>query len=62
MSKSNTKINPVEKDRIRAEIDAQVQAFLQKGGKINVLVANQGARGTAIGSVWRTDDLSELNR
>lgn len=62
MNRGNTRSNPNEKHRMREEIDAQVREYLQRGGKIDVLLANQRQRDTAIGSVWRTDDLSELDR
>ncbi len=62
MQRSNTRTNPSEKNRMREEIDAQIREYLQRGGKIDILLANQRQQDTAIGSVWRTDDLSELDR
>ncbi|MFV8818645.1 hypothetical protein [Haliea sp. E17] len=64
MNRNSTGTNPIEKGRIRDEINAQIHEFLQRGGKIDVLVANQRQQtsSTAIGSVWRVDDLAELDR
>ena len=41
-----------EKDRVREEIALQVQAFLNRGGKIEV-VGELRRDSTAMGSVWR---------
>lgn len=52
-----------EKNRIRDEIDAQVRHYLQQGGKIDVLSANNRAPGQAIGSVWQDlDDFSDIDQ
>ncbi len=56
MNRNKDKTNSVEKDRIRSEIDAQVEAFLEAGGKIDVLSGNIGERRSARGAVWRTPD------
>lgn len=45
-----------EKNRIRDEIDAQIRQYLQQGGKIDVLSANNRNTGRTIGSVWHGSD------
>jgi hypothetical protein len=56
MNRNRDNANIVEKDRIRSEIDAQIEAFLRAGGKIDVLHGNNGEAPTARGSVWRSPD------
>ncbi len=46
----------VDKERIRQEINRQVEAFLKKGGEIDVVVdAENGARAER-GTVWHNQD------
>ena len=45
-----------EKERIRAEIENQVQQFLQKGGHIDVLVQGGTRKEGHPGSVWENLD------
>ena len=50
-----------EKERMRAEIDSQVEEFLKRGGKIDVLTHSEQVSVTNIGSVWhQQDDMSNL--
>ncbi len=56
MNRNNEKTNTVEKNRIRDEIEAQVQAFLQQGGKIDVVGNGQTRQRSSIGSVWHGQD------
>ncbi len=62
MNKQGTRVNPVEKDRIREEIEAQVQEYLQRGGKIDVLTANQRQQLNTIGSVWDIEFAPDMER
>jgi len=63
MNWNNRQANPGEKSRMRDEIDAQIREFLQRGGKIDVLTANQRPpRDSAIGSVWHLEDFSEVDQ
>ncbi len=55
MNRNDDRTNVVEKKRIRDEIEAQVQAFLQQGGKIDIVGAG-GSGNRAIGSVWHGQD------
>ena len=55
MKRNDDKTNSAEKNRIRDEIEAQVQEFLQQGGKIHVVGAGQTGN-RAIGSVWHGQD------
>lgn len=55
MNQRDDKTNTIEKNRIRNEIEAQVQEFLQQGGKIDAVGAGQtGQRVT--GPVWHSHD------
>lgn len=45
-------VNTCEKERIRAEIDAQVQEFLARGGRIETVVGNARGDNNLIGGVW----------
>ncbi len=60
MSKPKTYASEYEKQRMRAEIDSQVEEFLRRGGKIDVL--NSGLTGgDSVGSVWhQQDEMSNL--
>lgn len=52
-----------EKNRIRDEIDRQVRAYLQQGGKIEVLSATNRQVGSLIGSVWHgSEDLPGIGQ
>ena len=60
MTKLKSPASEHEKERIRAEIDTQVEEFLRRGGKIDVLNSDV-ASGSNIGSVWhQQDDMSNL--
>ncbi len=64
MKARNHPINSTpEKDRIRAEIEAQVEAFLQKGGQINVHDTVSTVHPVQTGSVWpnRNDVLGMID-
>ena len=52
-----------EKDRIRAEIEAQVEEFLQKGGQINLYNDGSTRQTVHSGSVWpnRNDVLAMID-
>lgn len=57
------KANIEEKNRVREEIERQVQQFLSKGGRIEVVSAGLNGRRAAIGSVWHgQDDFSDLGQ
>ena len=56
MNRKDEQTRISEKDRIRDEIDAQIRQYLQQGGKIDVLSANNRTPGQAIGSVWHGSD------
>ena len=45
-----------EKERIRVEIENQVEQFLQKGGRIDVLGKDGPHQDRPPGSVWRNLD------
>lgn len=47
----------LEKERMRDEINEQVDDFLRSGGQINVLTNNsKAARFSSVGSVWSDPD------
>lgn len=56
MKRKDEQANISEKRRIRDEIDEQIRAYLQQGGKIDVLTANERGTRNAIGSVWHGSD------
>ena len=61
MGQSRQGYNTPGKHRLRTEIDRQVDEYLKKGGKIEVLAEQTRRENTAIGSVWRlTDDIPHL--
>ena len=63
MNRNRDNTNESEKNRIRSEIDAQVEEFLKAGGKIDVVNANQRNPKTSIGSVWHgPDDIPGLSQ
>ena len=63
MNRNHDNTSESEKSRIRNEIDAQVEAFLKSGGKIDVLNANKRSPRASIGSVWHgPDDIPGLNQ
>lgn len=43
---------PAEKERIRAEIEAQVREYLRRGGQINEVTVSQRPQVRAIGETW----------
>ena len=55
MSSGSEAGNNNQKNRVRAQIDAQVREFLARGGQIDV-VDNQQRDTTGIGSVWHGRD------
>ncbi len=60
MAKLKSPASEHEKERMRAEIDSQVEEFLRRGGKIDVLTSER-AGGSDIGSVWhQQDDMSNI--
>jgi len=48
----------IEKERIRLQINAQVEEFLRRGGAIDVITDNARPAVTMAGSVW--DEQQEL--
>ena len=52
----------LEKERIRNEINEQVDDFLRSGGQINVLTNNsKSSRFSSVGSVWSDpDDFAQI--
>lgn len=52
MKSSNQPVAVVEKERIRAQISAQVEAFLSAGGKIDVVTQMEAQARASVGSVW----------
>jgi hypothetical protein len=58
MNQQDSRANTIEKNRIRNEIEAQVQNFLQQGGKIDIIGAGQTGQ-RVMGQVWHGHD--ELN-
>ena len=63
MNRNRDNTNESEKNRIRNEIDAQVEEFLKSGGKIDVVNGNQRSPKASIGSVWRgSDDIPGLSQ
>jgi hypothetical protein len=56
-SQSHTSIDRVHKDRMRDEINAQVEAFLKQGGVIDVLGKKDGKSPShERGSVWHSQE------
>ena len=47
-----------EKERLRAEIDAHVREFLERGGRIDVVIDNPRSNAAFIGSVGYQPDTS----
>ena len=63
MNRNRDNTNESEKNRIRNEIDVQVEEFLKSGGKIDVVNGNQRSPKASIGSVWRgSDDIPGLSQ
>lgn len=56
MGRRNDQTSSSEKNRIRAEIDRQILAYLQQGGRIDVVAAHDRGPRKAIGSVWHGPD------
>lgn len=48
----------IEKERIRLQINAQVEEFLRRGGAIEVVTENSRPAAAIVGSVW--DDQGEF--
>lgn len=44
--------NRHEKERVRAEIDAQIREFLEQGGEIEVIASSSRADARVVGGVW----------
>jgi len=44
--------NRHEKERVRAEIDAQIREFLELGGEIEVVASSSRADARVVGGVW----------
>lgn len=42
----------IEKERVRLQINAQVEEFLRRGGAIEVVTINARPAGAVVGSVW----------
>ena len=55
MNRTTEQINTYEKKRIRDEINTQVEEFLKKGGRIDVLHCRQSGN-NKIGAVWHSQD------
>ncbi len=50
-----------EKQRVRAEIASQVEEFLRRGGRIDVVEQNNKGGQNAIGNVWHSHhELADL--
>ena len=61
MANLKSRTSEQEKHRMRAEIDRQVEEFLRRGGKIDVVEDEHRTRTSSVGSVWHTqDDASNL--
>jgi len=46
----------IEKERIRLQINAQVEEFLRRGGAIEVVTLSAKPAMADVGSVWEDDD------
>ena len=46
----------IEKERIRLQINAQVEEFLRRGGAIEVVTGITGPAGAIVGSVWEDQE------
>ncbi len=63
MNRNRDNTNESEKNRIRNEIDVQVEEFLKSGGKIDVVNSKNRSPRAAIGSVWHgSDDIPGLSQ
>lgn len=51
-----TDISTMEKQRVRAEIASQIEEFLRRGGRIDVLEKNSQHRPASVGSIWHNND------
>jgi hypothetical protein len=45
-----------EKQRMRDEIDRQVEEFLRRGGKIDIVQDKHSSSASSVGSVWHTQE------
>jgi predicted NUDIX family NTP pyrophosphohydrolase len=60
MAKLKSPASEHEKERMRAEIDSQIEEFLRRGGKIDILNSDV-AGGSSVGSVWhQQEDMTNL--
>ncbi|TXS92802.1 hypothetical protein FV139_12585 [Parahaliea maris] len=62
MARNNPEVNPGEKQRMRDQIRQQVEEFLHKGGRIDVMDRTPPRRQAGErGSVWHgQDDFQQL--
>lgn len=62
MARNNSDVNPGEKQRMRDQIRQQVEEFLHRGGRIDVMDRNPPRRqDCGRGSVWHGhDDYQQL--
>ena len=52
----------IEKERLRLQINAQVEEFLRRGGAIEVVTVNTRPAVADVGSVWdEQDDLTTVS-
>ena len=56
MTRKSTVPNVAEKERIRSEIDHQIEEYINNGGQIDVVSSNNCHASTDIGSVWRNNE------
>ncbi|WP_116364361.1 hypothetical protein [Parahaliea mediterranea] len=56
MARSNQDINPGEKQRIRDQIRQQVEEFLHRGGRIDVMDGKPRLQAVRRGPVWHGQD------
>jgi hypothetical protein len=61
MSNNVNSARVVDKERIRQEINRQVEAFLNKGGEIDVVVNAGNGAPAERGTVWHNqDEITEI--
>ncbi len=56
MTRKNAEPNVAEKERIRSEIDRQIEEFINNGGQIDVVSTNSRLTSTDMGSVWHNNE------
>jgi hypothetical protein len=49
-------VSVMEKQRVRAEIASQIEDFLRRGGRIEVLTKESQDRPNSVGSIWHSND------